>query len=202
MHRSPAGKDRPDPLTLWIKCQAVALYTDSVVTQVSLCQQSYGIFSSYPFFAPVNMRRSEAGSSLNNSTSRRLRCRAFLTFMSVNDPRAVFLDYKNLDANETPFKRLHRYYDARAQDNSRICYTFPRSRMSILIILHKRIPLKDFKLLLLKFYKEKSTVDLTSNGDVEIRVVNREETDQNLLDDWRGAGDADTGDEDIKVSSK
>jgi hypothetical protein len=128
-----------------------------------------------------------------------------LTSSPVDDPRAVFLDYKNLDANETPFKRLHRYYDARAQDNSRICYTFPRSRMSILIIVHKRIPLKDFKLLLLKFYKEKSTVDLTSNGDVEIRVVNREETDQNVLDDWRGVGsddaDDDAGDKDIKVGT-
>jgi hypothetical protein len=124
----------------------------------------------------------------------------------VDDPRAVYLDYKGLDANETPFKRLHRYYDARAKDHSRICYTFPRSRMSILIIVHKRVPLKEFKLLLLKFYKEKSTADVTRNEDVEIRVVNREETDQNLLDDWRAAGsddaDDDADDEDIKVSTK
>jgi hypothetical protein len=200
-----ADKDRPDPLTQWIKCKAVALHTDSVVTQAFSCQHLYRVFGFYPFIAlvkSVTMRRSEAGSNLSTSTSRSPLYGPFLISLSVNDPRAVYLDYKGLDANETPFKRLHRYYDARAEDQSRMVYTFPRSRMSILIIIHKRVPLKDFKHLLLKFYREKSTADVTSNGDVEIRVVNREETDQNLLDDWRGTGEDDIGDEDVKVSSK
>lgn len=74
--------------------------------------------------------------------------------------------------------------------------------MSILIIVHKRVPLKEFKVLLVQFYNEKATRDLVGNESLEIRVVNREETDQNLLDDWNTALNEDADDADVRFDGK
>lgn len=74
--------------------------------------------------------------------------------------------------------------------------------MSILIIVHKRIPLKDFKALLLQFFKQKSQSDMVKTENVEIRVVNREERDEDLLNDWSTAVSEDKDESDVRVDAK
>ncbi|KAF2721777.1 hypothetical protein K431DRAFT_312201 [Polychaeton citri CBS 116435] len=128
--------------------------------------------------------RVKAPSGVSNSLSSTIQVLEEQTHNYMDDPRAVYLEYKGFNANESSFKRLQRYYEDRAEDHSRIFYTFPRSRMSILIIIHKRVQLREFNALLLRFFKEKSDVDQISNENIEIRVTSREETDRRLLDDW------------------
>lgn len=85
----------------------------------------------------------------------------------------VYLDYKGFNANQTSWRRILEYYDSHAEDRSRIFYTFPSSKMTILIIVHKRIPLKEFRSLLYGFFHIKATEDQIKNDDVEIRVTKR-----------------------------
>jgi hypothetical protein len=71
------------------------------------------------------------------------------------DPRSMHTDYRILNANETNFKRLCRYYNARAEDHSWIFFQFRPTRMTVYIIVHKRIPLPDFESLLASFYQQR-----------------------------------------------
>lgn len=66
--------------------------------------------------------------------------------------------------------------------------------MSIFIIVHKRLPLADFSALLLQFFKEKATKNSTSNESIEIRVVSRQGSDRDQLDDSSTEGGDDAGD--------
>lgn len=85
----------------------------------------------------------------------------------------VYLDYKGFNANQTSWRRILEYYDSYAEDRSRIFYTFPSSKMTMLIIVHKRIPLKEFRSLLYRFFQIKATEDQIKNDHVEIRVTKR-----------------------------
>jgi hypothetical protein len=89
------------------------------------------------------------------------------------NPRNDCPDYKTLNANETNYKRLCRYYNARAEDQSWIFFQFRPTRMTVFIIVHKRIPLHDFKSLLASFYQQRSEEDVVGDGNVEFRVHNR-----------------------------
>jgi hypothetical protein len=82
-------------------------------------------------------------------------------------------DYRHLNANQTPWQRLISFYEANAQDQTNIIYTFPRSQMSIEIPVHKQIPLLQFKQLLRKFYIAKATEDRVGTEDLEIRIRKR-----------------------------
>jgi len=78
-----------------------------------------------------------------------------------------------MNANQTPWKRLVEYYDANAADRTRIVYTFLSNRMKIQILVHRRVPVHQFKILLRDFYRIKAREDVVSTDDLEICVVER-----------------------------
>jgi hypothetical protein len=92
----------------------------------------------------------------------------------VEDPISAYRHWKSIDANEANFRRLCRYYEAQAQDRSKITFQLRRTGMNIDIFVHRRAPLQEFKALLLRFFKTKSTENVVSDENTEIRVADRE----------------------------
>lgn len=116
-----------------------------------------------------------------------------------SDPRNLHPDYKSFNANESHFKRLCRFYDARAEDRSWIFYQFRPSRLSIYIVVHKRVPPQEFKALLEDFYRQRSKTDVVCNENVEIRIRDDGDPDEDCLSDLQVENSGDPGDEGVKV---
>ena len=83
-------------------------------------------------------------------------------------------DYKALNANQTNWKRIVSFYDTRAEDHSKIYYTFRNTGLHIVVFVHEKVPLKEFKPLLLQFFKTMKTEDQVKNDKIDIRVIKRE----------------------------
>ena len=111
-------------------------------------------------------------------------------------------DYKILNANETNYKRLCRYYNARAEDQSWIFFQFRPTRMTVFIIVHKRVPLQEFKSLLAKFYHQRLEKDVVGDENVEFRIHDRGEPGQDHLGDWEIDNSEGPGDEAVKVDHR
>lgn len=118
------------------------------------------------------------------------------------DLHSLHADYKILNANETNFKRLCRYYGARAEDQSWIFFQFSPTRMTVYIIVHKRVPLQEFHSLLANFYHQRSYKDVVGNGNVEFRIHDRRHPDQDHLGDWQIDNSEDPDDEAVKVDNR
>lgn len=118
------------------------------------------------------------------------------------DPRNMHPDYKILNANETNFQRLCRYYNARAEDQSWIFFQFRPTRTTVFIIVHKRVPLQEFKSLLANFYQQRMEKEVVGNENVEFRIHDRGDPDQDHLGDWSIDISEHPGDEDIKVDHR
>lgn len=115
------------------------------------------------------------------------------------DSRNMHFDYKTLNANETDFKRLCRHYNARAEDQSWIFFQFRPTRMTIFIIVYKRVPPQEFKSLLANFYQQRLKQDVVGDKNIEFRVHDRGYLDQDRLDDWQVDNSEDSDDETVKV---
>lgn len=100
------------------------------------------------------------------------------------DPHNLHADYKLLNANETNFRRLCRYYNTRAEDQSWIFFQFRPTRMTVCIIIHKRVPLQEFQSMLEDFYQQRLDKDVVGNENIEFRIHNRGYHDQDHLGDW------------------
>ena len=115
-------------------------------------------------------------------------------------------DYKTFYPNETNFKRICRFYDARAEDRCWIEFSFRPTRMSAFIIVHKRVPLQEFKLLLEKFYLRRLETDLiVSNENVEIRqfwLPNLRQYYQDTPGDWTIGHSEDPDDEVVNLDGR
>ena len=118
------------------------------------------------------------------------------------DSRNMHSDYKTLSANETNFKRLCRFYNSRADDQSWIFFQFRPTRMTVFVIVHKRVPLQEFKSLLESFYQQRLEQDVTGNENVEFRIHDRGDPDQDHQGDWQIDNNEDTDDEIVKVDHK
>ena len=115
------------------------------------------------------------------------------------DPGKTHPDYRVLDANETHVEHLCRIYDAKAEDRSWMFYRFRPSGMSIYIIVHKRVPLQEFKTLLEEFCQQSSEGDVFGNEDVEIRIRDRGDPGQDCLGDWQVDDSEDPDDKGVEV---
>jgi hypothetical protein len=91
----------------------------------------------------------------------------------VEDPISAYRHWKSIHANEPNFRRLCRYYEAQAQDRSKITFQLRRTGMNIQIFVHRRVPMQEFKALLIRFFRTKSSENVVGNEDIEIRVVDR-----------------------------
>ncbi|KAM0689417.1 hypothetical protein Q7P36_011495 [Cladosporium allicinum] len=118
------------------------------------------------------------------------------------DPGNMHPDYKVLDANETHVEHLCRIYDAKAEDQSWMFYRFRPSSMSIYIIVHKRVPLQEFKTLLEEFCQQSSEGDVFGNEDVEIRIRDRGDSGQDCLGDWQADDSEDPDDKGVEVDGR
>jgi hypothetical protein len=85
----------------------------------------------------------------------------------------VHSDYKALNANQTNWRRIVSYYEAHAEDRSRIHYTFRNTGLRIIIFVHEKVPLDEFKPLLLQFFQTMRTEDQVKNDKIDIRVIKR-----------------------------
>lgn len=74
--------------------------------------------------------------------------------------------------------------------------------MTVYIIVHKRVPLQEFKLLLEKFYQQRLEKDVIGDENVEFRIHNREVPDQDHLADWQIDNSEDPDDEAVKVDNR
>jgi hypothetical protein len=118
------------------------------------------------------------------------------------DPPDMHPGYRILNANETNFKRLCRYYNARAEDQSWIFFQFRPSRTTVYVIVHKRAPLKEFRSLLASFYQQRLGKDVVGDENVEFRIHNRGDPDQDHLSDWQIDDSEDPDDEVVKVDNR
>jgi hypothetical protein len=94
----------------------------------------------------------------------------------VNDPISAYRHWKGINANEANFRRLCRYYEAQAEDRSKITFKLRKTGTNIHIFVHRRAPKREFQALLHQFYTTKSSEDVVSNENVEIRVADRNPT--------------------------
>jgi len=94
----------------------------------------------------------------------------------VNDPISAYRHWKGINANEANFRRLCRYYEAKAEDRSKITFKLRKTGMKIQIFVHRRAPKKEFQALLHQFYTTKNSGDVVSNENVEIQVADRNPT--------------------------
>jgi len=74
--------------------------------------------------------------------------------------------------------------------------------MSVYIIVHKRVQLQEFKLLLEGFYHWRSETGIVGNENVEIRVRDRGHPEQDQLGDWQIDDSEDLGDNAIRADSR
>ena len=118
------------------------------------------------------------------------------------DSQHTYSDYKVLTANETNFKRLCRYYNARAEDRSWIFFQFRPTRMTVFIVVHKRVPLQEFKSLLAKFYRQRLEKDAVGDENIEFRIHDRGDPDQDHLGDWSIDNSEDSDDGVVKVDHR
>jgi len=117
------------------------------------------------------------------------------------DPSRMYPDYKVLDANETHVEHLCRYYEAEAEDRSWIFYQFRPTKMSVYIIVTKRVPLQEFKDLLEEFLRQVSDEDIVGNKNIEIRICNRgDQDDLGAAQHVEGSGDS--GDEAVGLDDR
>jgi hypothetical protein len=86
----------------------------------------------------------------------------------------VHSDYKALNANQTNWRRIISYYEAHAENRSKIYYTFRNTGLHIIIFVHEKVPLNEFRPLLLQFFKTMKTNDQVKNDKIDICVVKRE----------------------------
>jgi hypothetical protein len=94
----------------------------------------------------------------------------------VYGSRYLVADYRRLNAYQTPWKRLVEFYDTNGEDRTSFIYIFPRDRMGIEIIVHRRVPLAQFRRLLRQFYQVKAREDMVRTDEIEIRVTRRPES--------------------------
>jgi hypothetical protein len=118
------------------------------------------------------------------------------------NPFDMHPDYKILNANETNYKRLCRYYNARAKDQSWIFFQFRPTRLTVFIIVHKRVPLQEFKSLIARFYQQRLEKDVVSDENVEFWIRDRGDPDQDHLGDWSIDSSQDAGDEAVKIDHR
>jgi hypothetical protein len=78
--------------------------------------------------------------------------------------------WKGFNTKESNLQRLRGYYEARAEDRSKITYRFRPNNMKIHIFIHQRVPTQEFKPLLLQFFEAKSSENVVSNENIEIRA--------------------------------
>ena len=100
----------------------------------------------------------------------------------MNDPISAYRHWKGIDANEANFRRVCRYYEAHAEDASKIIFQLRKTRMNIVIFVHRRVPMQEFKALFHRFFTTKRSETVVRNENVEIRV------------DERGGGEEQVGD--------
>jgi hypothetical protein len=77
--------------------------------------------------------------------------------------------YKVLDANETNFGRICRVYDERAEDRSWIFCQRSQAGTNMYLVVHERVPLQEFTLLVEDFYRGGFDADVAGDENVEIR---------------------------------
>ena len=94
----------------------------------------------------------------------------FLTIRIADDPISTYRHWKSFNANGSNFKRLCRYYEARAEDRSIVTFQFRQTGRVIHIFLHRRLPNQEFQALLARFFQGRSDKNVVSNEDVEIRA--------------------------------
>lgn len=83
---------------------------------------------------------------------------------------SAYRHWKSFNANESDFKRLSRFYEARAEDRCRIDFQFRQTGMLIHIFTHHRVPVRGFKVLLARFFRVKSHESVFGDGKIEMRV--------------------------------
>lgn len=111
--------------------------------------------------------------------------------------------YRGLNANQTPWQRLVSFYEANAEDRTSIIYTFPTTQLSIQILVHRKVPLVEFKKRLREFYMAKKSGGSVSSDDLEIRVTRRgarESRREGVDAENGGGGDDDEVPEDDEMS--
>lgn len=74
--------------------------------------------------------------------------------------------------------------------------------MTVFIIVHKRVPLQEFQSLLEKFYQQVLEEDVVGDENVEFRIRDRGDPDQDHLGDWSIDNSQDAGDEAVKVDHR
>lgn len=101
-----------------------------------------------------------------------------LMLQTVDDPMSDYRHWKSFNANESNFQRLCRYYEARAEDGCRIDFRLRQTGMTIHIVVHHRVSVREFKVLLARFFKVKGHESIVRNDNIEMRVGGLEEDSQ------------------------
>lgn len=91
----------------------------------------------------------------------------------MEDPISAYRHWKGFSANESNFRRLHRYYEAQATDRCKINFRFRNTGVIIQILVHRRAPKQEFQALLHRFFRVHRSESEVSNEDIEIRVTDR-----------------------------
>jgi hypothetical protein len=74
--------------------------------------------------------------------------------------------------------------------------------MTVFIVVHKRVPLQEFKSLLTRFYQQRLDRDAVGDENIEFRIHDRGDPDQNHLGDWSIDNSEDPDDGVVRVDHR
>jgi hypothetical protein len=74
--------------------------------------------------------------------------------------------------------------------------------MTVYILVRKRVPLQEFETLLQAFYQQRLVKNVVGDENVEFRIHDRRDPDQDLLGDWQVDESEDPGDEGFRTDHR